>query len=333
MEENETSPSGARAGAPRPILVAAVYGVAAACVAAALAYVVPGDLTEAPEALGIDARVLFGLVGGSILLVAGAPAVWLAARGRGPSREAGDDAARLRATLHRISAFVAEVTGGADELDTTSRSLATTAGQVDASLAHIKEAVKGLEVSLAEETARASEAGRQATEMRAEVDRSAEVLKETVALMKEIAERVSVVSEIARQTNMLALNAAIEAARANEAGRGFAVVADEVRKLAVRSGSAAETILDITERGVHATEDSCEQIMRLLQRIQATAEEVEAMTHEAENQTQGVASIATAMTALDASAAAERDQAEKLARYAQTLQSRSRSLNDTLAPS
>ncbi len=67
-------------------------------------------------------------------------------------------------------------------------------------------------------------------------------MNETVAAMKEIAAKISIIEEIARQTNLLALNAAIEAARASEHGKGFAVVASEVRKLAERSQKAAGEI-------------------------------------------------------------------------------------------
>ena len=100
-------------------------------------------------------------------------------------------------------------------------------------------------------------------------------VSETVEAMKDIADKISIIEEIARQTNMLALNAAIEAARAGEHGKGFAVVAAEVRKLAERSQGAAREISQLSASSVDVAEQAGELLIKMVPDIQKTADLVQ----------------------------------------------------------
>ena len=122
---------------------------------------------------------------------------------------------------------------------------------------------------------------------------------EAVAAMKEIANKISIIEEIARQTNLLALNAAIEAARAGEHGKGFAVVAAEVRKLAERSQKAAGEINQLSATTLKVSEKSGEMLDKLVPDIQRTAELVQEITAASKEQDTGAEQINKALQQLE----------------------------------
>ena len=143
-----------------------------------------------------------------------------------------------------------------------------------------------------------------------------------------IAEKITIIEDIAYQTNMLALNAAIEAARAGEHGKGFAVVAAEVRKLAERSQIAASEISTLTGDSVKVAERAGMLLEKMVPDITNTAELVQEITAASEEQSSGVGQISSAMQQLDKVTQQNAAGSEELAATAEEMQDQSENLQE-----
>jgi len=117
--------------------------------------------------------------------------------------------------------------------------------------------------------------------------------------MKNIAQKISIIEEIARKTDLLALNAAVEAARAGEHGKGFAVVASEVRKLAERSATAAGEISTLSHSGVTLAEQAGGMLTQLVPDIRKTAGLVQEVSSASREQSAGIEQTNKALQDLD----------------------------------
>ena len=117
--------------------------------------------------------------------------------------------------------------------------------------------------------------------------------------MRDIADKIGFIEEIARQTNLLALNAAIEAARAGEHGKGFAVVAAEVRTLAERSAATAQEIGELSFSSVKVAEETGELFTRLTPGIAKTADRIREVANVCAEQNNGVSQIERAVGQLE----------------------------------
>jgi len=152
----------------------------------------------------------------------------------------------------------------------------------------------------------------------------------TVIVMKKIAEKVSIIGDIAFQTNILALNAAVEAARAGEHGKGFAVVAAEVRKLAERSHIAAGEINELTKSSVEVADKSGKLLESIVPDIQKTAKLVQEITAASIEQNSGANQINNAINQLNKVTQQNAASAEEMATSSEELSSQADSLRDLI---
>ena len=189
-------------------------------------------------------------------------------------------------TIQQIKQSAETITSASEEIKTTSQDLSDTASAQASNVEKTSDAMDQIRVSIDQNNADASLTQKISQQSTLSADEGGQSVKETVSAMNEIADRISVIEDIAYQTNILALNASIEAARAGSHGKGFAVVASEVRKLAERSQKAATQISGLTEKSVSIAEKAGSLIGDIIPEISKTADLVKKISWSSSKQTE-----------------------------------------------
>lgn len=212
----------------------------------------------------------------------------------------------LNSALDNLSDTLAEVRSGAESMTAASSQVAATAQSLAqatteqaSSLEETTSAVEQMSASIGQNTENAKVTDGIAKHSSDDAKRGGEAVSATVSAMKAIAEKISIIDDIAYRTDLLALNAAIEAARAGEHGMGFAVVAAEVRKLAERSQVAAQEIGELASTSVTTAEQAGSLLEAMLPSIQKTADLVREITFASNEQSNGASQISGAMAQLN----------------------------------
>ena len=237
----------------------------------------------------------------------------------------------LRSTIRTVRAISDTVAAGSEELSQAASAVADGAARQASSIEQISSSMEQMESGVRQSADNARHTEKIAETTADSATQGEKSLRETVENMQGIAERVQVIDDIARSTNLLALNAAIEAARAGEAGKGFSVVAGEIRKLAERSRVAAGEIMTMASESVKTAESTGALFAELVPEIRRTAELVEEINTSATEQQTGIAEVSRAIAELDQVIQQNAAHAEELSGTAESLASQSKQLAETVS--
>ncbi|WP_375262589.1 methyl-accepting chemotaxis protein [Palleronia sp.] len=238
---------------------------------------------------------------------------------------------KLREVISNASVSATYVAEGAGNMSTTAEQLSAGSAQQAAAAQQASASIEEMTANIRQNADNAGQTEKIANQSADDARKSGAAVADAVRAMKTIADKINIIQEIARQTDLLALNAAVEAARAGTHGKGFAVVASEVRKLAERSQQAAAEINQLSAETVDVSGEAGRMLETLVPNIQRTADLVQEISASTREQNVGAEQINQAIRELDKVIQQNANAAEESAATSQELAAQSQQLNGVIS--
>ncbi|MBD8677671.1 methyl-accepting chemotaxis protein [Sphingomonas sp. CFBP 13720] len=238
---------------------------------------------------------------------------------------------RLRGVLGDAGVAAQNVAAGTQQLSSTADQMAQGATEQAAAAEEASASMEQMTANIKQNADNAAQTEKIARQSSKDAEASGIAVDRAVGAMRTIAQKIGIVQEIARQTDLLALNAAVEAARAGEHGKGFAVVASEVRKLAERSQTAAAEISAVSSDTVTAATEAGEMLSKLVPDIRRTAELVSEISAACREQDIGSSQINEAIQQLDKVTQQNASASEQISSTSEELAGQAEELQENIA--
>lgn len=238
---------------------------------------------------------------------------------------------QLHKVTNEINTCSLEVSQIGSHLGSLANSLSSGANSQAASVEELSSAMEEMVANISENADNAKETERIAVKSSQSIVDSKDSMLKALDSMKKITGKISVISDIAFETNILALNAAVESSRAGEHGRGFSVVASEVRKLAEHSKSAADEIVALSNVSFQLSEIAGQNLEQIVPEIEKTAKLVQEISVASAEQNSGSSQINNAIQELNNQTQNNAATAEELVASADYLRQHSTKLLDNIS--
>lgn len=216
-------------------------------------------------------------------------------------------------------------------LQSKSQMLSQGANELAASVEEVSSSMEQMLANIEQNSDNSKQTNKIALDASSRIKMSSEATLNAVGSMQHIAERITVINDIAFQTNILALNAAVEAARAGDHGRGFAVVAAEVRKLAERSKVAATEISEVSSGTLSNAKNAGKELENLVPEINKTVRLVQEITSSSQEQAAGAVQINNAIQQLNSVTQQTASASEEIASNAESLMQMAEQLKEVIS--
>lgn len=244
----------------------------------------------------------------------------------------------LKEMVTKLKDVVLTIKNGAENINSSSKELSAASMQISEGASEQASSTEEVSASMEEMAASISENAENAKQAESITLKAEEGIMEgqkasnaTINTMKEIAEKIKIINEIAEKTDLLAINAAIEAARAGEYGTGFAVVAAEIRNLAENSQKAAVKIIDISQNSLHIVEKSGEVFSTIVPEIQKSARLIQEIAAASMEQNSNANQVNEAIQQLNTTVQRNASTAEELASSSEELTNQNQNLLDSIS--
>ena len=234
-------------------------------------------------------------------------------------------------TVMQVQASAENIADASQQMSSNSQQVSQGAAEQASSSEEVSSSMEQMSSNIQQNTDNAQQTEKIAAKAAEDILKGSQNVNITVVSMKKIAEKVSIIGDIAFQTNILALNAAVEAARAGEHGKGFAVVAAEVRKLAERSHDAAGEIDELTKSSVAIADQSGKLLESIVPDIQNTAKLVQEISAASIEQNSGANQINNAINQLNKVTQQNAAAAEEMATSSEELSGQAESLKELIS--